>query len=150
MADLFDRVPQEYITLVNDINSCLLTNRVDKMMFLFLHIYHQIDENYHDQNDFKLLHARINKALRNKMLMSLIELYYKVSEGDEGRLLFDPSITDEPIYDLTNYAVQESKEKVIDVFEFMIDMRRMIAINLGRLKRMMLSGSTDLPSMADL
>lgn len=150
MADLFQNVPQEYITLVNDINSCLNTGRVDKMMYLFLHIYHQVDESYHSQTDFKLLHAKINKALRNKTLMSLIELYYKVSEGDEGRLLFDPSVTDEPVYDLANYAVQESKEKFTDVFEFIIDMRRMVAINLGRLKRMMLSGSTDLPSLADL
>jgi hypothetical protein len=139
--ETISEISQKYITLVNDMNTCLAQARIDLMMYSFLHIYYETEEKFNKDTDLKLLHTMINKTLKNKELMARIELYYKVSEGDEGRLLFDPTVADEAIYQLDNYSVGEG-EKAVDIFMFIIEMKRLIAVNLGRLKAMILGGDT--------
>jgi hypothetical protein len=136
----FDNSNQELYTLITDINTCLNVTRVDKMMIVFLHICEQVRDEIIEKTGIKALKALINKTLRNKELMSMIELYYQVADGEEGRLLFDPTVKDQPVYVLDSYAVQDGDES-IDVFQFIIDLKRRIAVDLGAVKREMLRSS---------
>jgi len=140
MVEGFEQTTQTQISLLNDINMCLNAPRIDKMMYMFVHIYEQVEESQMDGTNMKIIKADINKILKNKDFMSTIELYYKVSEGEEGRLLFDPSVQDEAVYNLDNYVAEQGKEKV-DVFLYMIELKRRIAEDLGRIKKKMLVGA---------
>ena len=115
MAEGFEQTTQTQISIINDINMCLNAQRIDKMMFMFVHVFEQIDEGQMEGTNMKLIRTDINKLLKNKVFMSTVELYYKVSEGEEGRLLFDPNVQDEPVYNLDNYVTTQGKEE-IDVF----------------------------------
>lgn len=134
----FDNQNQELYTILNDINACMNSARIDKMMYMFLHICEQVRDDIIEKTGIKSLRAIVQKTLKNKEIMSMIELFYIVSDGEEGRLLFDPTVADEPIYSLDSYAVQSEGQESIDIFLFIIDLKRRIAIDLGSVKREML------------
>jgi hypothetical protein len=127
---------EQNIGLLHDIDTCMAQERVDNQMYHFLHVIEQLDESIYPETDITLMKRTITKALKDKLLMSLIELFYQVKDGEEGRMLFDPQVVDEPLYDLDSYTLTQGKETT-DIYTFILEIRRMISVNLGRVKRLL-------------
>lgn len=96
------------IQLVNDINSCLSCDRIDEMMYRFLHIYEQLKDKVRTNSGAEYYAKEFNKLLQGKdknykNFKRQIDLYYQLIKGDEGRLLLDPKVIDTPTYQLDTY-----------------------------------------------
>lgn len=120
---------EEQQRLYQDMQYCIEQPRTDNMMRQFIHIYTQLDANQLDKKTNKLK-KDIDKFLSNSEYMRMLDLFYMVYSGEEGRLLLDPTVADEALYGVDNYRVGNDL-----LYNFINNMKTDIITSLGRIKK---------------
>jgi hypothetical protein len=98
-----EQMPMVLQQILSDIQRCLDKSRVDEQMTYFIHIYSQLDEKVKEDTDIKKLYEEIDKKYSDYNFRQNLEFYYSLIEGEEGRMLFDPTVTYTEKYDMSNF-----------------------------------------------
>jgi len=96
MLGLDDNIKSSII--VQDINNCVNEHNIAKKMHLLIHIYAQIKEDIVEKTKLTQLRNKIEDKLNDLEFRRKVELFYKLYEGDEGKLIFDDRFEDKLIY----------------------------------------------------
>ena len=120
--------------LVNDINICISIDRVDKMIYYFLHIYELLDDDLKSQS-LRALKKDIDNFLASKDKLVLLDLFYKVYDSDASEFLLDNNTNDEDIYKLDRYRTEDGE----DIYMFIFTIKKRIVTELGKVKKMLIA-----------
>lgn len=106
---------QQNGTIINDISSCLNRNRIDDSMLMFLHIYEELDVSIASDKDMTAFRNICIKKLSDVDFRRKLDIFYMVSSGEDGLLLFDSNVKDNSIYILDNELYKEIHKLKIDL-----------------------------------
>jgi hypothetical protein len=125
---------KEMNVILNDITACISLKRIDDMMYMFLHIFPMLGDKIITKTEVDVVKEDIEGFIKSKDNISLLDLFYKIYEGESGNLLLDPTINDDNIYQLESYVTKDKK----DIYMFVWGMRKRIVVELGKVKKLLL------------
>lgn len=115
-------------TIIKDIDICVQKERIDDMIYSFIHIFNEISPELGELIGMKEKELELRKIIKDTYFMKRLILFYKIYEStEEGKLLFDERITDTPLY-----ILEES------LFEKILKLKMDIVQMLGKIKKSIL------------
>ncbi len=113
-------------TLFQDMNTVVNEERLDKMMFLFLHLVEELPQTLIEKLGIDGEKKEIETMLADTKFRRQLELFYSVTTGDENKAYFDERYDHSPRYEFDEKLYTEITVNKLRIMTLIGKIKRMI------------------------